>query len=91
MPDKYHVKYLDIIDILIDRMSTDVESTVVMILRTLTRLSTKSNYNLNLVILLEECRSKILKCGGLSIGLSMINHRSDEIKYELYKLIFNLN
>jgi hypothetical protein len=45
MPDKYHIKYLNegIIDLMIERMKYDVEPTVIMILKTLTRLATKSN------------------------------------------------
>jgi hypothetical protein len=47
MPDKYHIKYLNegIIDLMIERMKYDVEPTVIMILKTLTRLATKSNYS----------------------------------------------
>ena len=91
MPDKYHMKYLSegIIDTLIERMKTDVEATILMIVKTLTRLATKSKqYELTLI---EECRSKILRDGGLEIAMSFINHKNDEIKYEVYKLIYNLN
>lgn len=44
MPDKYHMKYLQegIIETLIERMKTDVEPTILMIVKTLSRLATKS-------------------------------------------------
>eukprot|EP00347_Sterkiella_histriomuscorum_P003825 403362795 len=81
MPDRYHLLYLEenIIDTLIERLKTDVESTIINIIRALSRLATK-----------KECRSKILQCGGLETCMLFINNRSDEFKYELYKLMFNL-
>jgi hypothetical protein len=44
MPDKYHLKFIQegIIDILIDRIGTDIENNILMVVKTLTRLSTKS-------------------------------------------------
>ena len=44
MPDKYHLKYLEesIIEILIDKMKNDVESSVFVIIKTLRMLAIKS-------------------------------------------------
>lgn len=94
MPDKHHLKFMEesIIDILIERMKHDVESTVIQILKALTRLATKSNYfQLLKCIMIEECKARILVCGGLGLALSLVNDKSDELKFELYKLIYNLN
>lgn len=45
MPDKYHLHYQQegIIDIMIDRLKTDVEATIIMVIRSLARFATKSN------------------------------------------------
>ena len=44
MPDKYMNQYveLNIIDTLIERLKTDVDTTIIVIIKTLTRLATKS-------------------------------------------------
>lgn len=44
MSDKHHLCFLEegIIDIMIERMRSDVDSTVIMMIRALARLATKS-------------------------------------------------
>lgn len=43
------------------------------------------------ILKLEECRARILKDGGLKIAGKFINHKNDEIRFEVYRFMFNLN
>jgi hypothetical protein len=81
MPDKYHLRFMqdNIIDTLIERVKTDIESVVINIIKTLSRLATK-----------RECKARILMCGGLDMAMSFINTSNDDLKYEIYKLLYNL-
>ena len=46
MPDKYHLKFLNenIIDNLIEKLNCEVEATIIMLIRALARVATKSIY-----------------------------------------------
>jgi len=81
MPDKYHLKIMEdqIIELLMNNIKCGVESTMLQILTALARLSSK-----------KECRTRILFDGGIDLATELMNHENEDIRFQLYKLLHNL-